>query len=132
MFPLLKTWTKTVFFVAIAASMSAPDCQSTAPSQGTLNVHTNSLTIPPDPFRLVYASNNIASVALGGGTVGVLNTSSLTPTLIREITLPAPFYKRSFGVNGLAITRDKMTVYVSVSLGAKMQLLARLIRSLAL
>jgi hypothetical protein len=108
----------TSFWIA-AAAVSVPDCQSTAPTQNTLfGIQTANLIVPSNPFGLVYASEDIAFASIGIGIVGVLNTSTFTPTLIREIVVPAPFYQGSFGVTGLAITRNKQTVYVSVGPGA--------------
>ena len=106
------------FAASVTAAVSAVECQSVAPAQNTLNVQTANLTVPSNPFGLAYAGNDIAFAAIGDGYVGVLNTSTFTPTLIRKIGIPAPFYERSFGVLGLAITHDKQTVYVSIGRGA--------------
>jgi hypothetical protein len=116
------------FWIAVAAAVSVPDCQSTAPTQNTLiGVHTANLTVPGSPFGLVYASKDVGFAAIdlvsnnaevNSAMIGVLNTSTFMPTLIREITVPAPFYQFSFGVTGLTITHNKQTLYVSVGSGA--------------
>jgi DNA-binding beta-propeller fold protein YncE len=60
----------------------------------------------------------VAFSAFAPGSVGVLNTSTFTPTLIHEIALLPPFYQKSFSVSGLGISHDKQTVYVAVGSGA--------------
>jgi len=111
-------WTVTaVWIAAISASVPVPDCQSIAPTQNTLNVQTGILNVTGSPFGLAYAKNDIAFAALASiDSVSVLNTSTFTPTLIGEISLPAQF--KGLGVFGLAITSDKQTVYASVGPGA--------------
>jgi hypothetical protein len=89
------------FWIAIAAVVSVPDCQSTAPTQNTLvGVHSANLTVPGNPFRLVYAGKAVGFATINlvinnakvdSTIIGVLNTSTFMPTLIREITVQHRF-----------------------------------------
>jgi DNA-binding beta-propeller fold protein YncE len=120
-----------VFWILVAvrtatAAISAPACQSTAPTQSILNnVQTASLTGLDRPFGLVYATNDIAFTATIGsnggsidyGVIGVLNTSTFPPTLLHEITLPSVF-PQPYVIEGLGISHDKRTVYRSMGPGA--------------
>ncbi|KAE8444550.1 hypothetical protein EG329_014474 [Mollisiaceae sp. DMI_Dod_QoI] len=117
---LIKSWiATTVYIIAAAAALSAPACQGPAPSQTTLNVHTANLSLPGPPFGVVYARKDIAFAAIANGNISVLNTSSFTPTIIRQIALPSSFISElGFGVSGLAISHNKKTLYASVGTGA--------------
>ncbi|TVY73271.1 hypothetical protein LSUE1_G006679 [Lachnellula suecica] len=104
--------------VTAAAALLPPDCQTTAPTQEALDVRTANLSVPSFPFGLAYASNSIAFSSLTTGIIGVLNTSNFEPTLIRTITIPAPYYETGYAISGIAITRDKRTLYATVGQGA--------------
>jgi DNA-binding beta-propeller fold protein YncE len=117
------SWIVTaVSFAALSGAVSAPDCQAVAPTQVTLNnITTASLNVTGNhPFGLVYASKDIAFVGLGA-SLGVLNTSTFTPTLIRQISLQDVFTNYPpgiFSAYGLAISRDKRIVYAAIGPGA--------------
>ncbi|KAI1406170.1 cytochrome cd1-nitrite reductase-like protein [Hypoxylon fuscum] len=119
MAPSLRSWivaVVSVTFVA-AASIADPDCQSTAPPQDTINVHTDSVAMPNSPFGLVYANDDIAFVG-AGHKIDMLDTTTFRPTLAREIALPASLNQSQESVNGLALSHDKRHVYASVGPGA--------------
>jgi hypothetical protein len=103
-----------IIFVAITAVLSAPICQTKATTQNTLNVPSANLFVPSNAFGLIYASRDIAFAVIGN-KVGVLNTTTFTPTLVGGIALPSPFAK---GAAGLTITHDRKIVYVAVSVRA--------------
>ena len=88
-----------------------------APPQNSLNtVRTASVSVPSYPFGLVYSSQmDIAFVSLGN-TLGVLNTTAFTPSLIRQISLPAA-YTGSEGALGITLTNDSQYVLVSTGPG---------------
>jgi DNA-binding beta-propeller fold protein YncE len=117
------SWIVTaVSFTAVSGAVSASDCQAAAPTQVTLNnITTASLNVIGNyPFGLVYASKDIAFVGLGT-SLGVLNTSTFAPTLIRQISLQDVFTNAPLGfysAYGLAISRDKRIVYAAIGLGA--------------
>jgi hypothetical protein len=92
------------------AAVSAPDCQIIAPEQKLLNVHTANLNLSGNPFGLLYARKDIAFAAVAKANVVVLNTSTFTPTLIREIALLEPSSLELFSFGGLAITQDKKVI----------------------
>jgi DNA-binding beta-propeller fold protein YncE len=99
-------------------AVSIPLCQRTAPNQTTLNnVNTSLISVPSVPFGLVYSRhNNIAFVALNA-TLGVLNTTTLIPSLLHEIPLPTA-YETPDGAGGITLTHDGRHVLVSVGPGA--------------
>lgn len=83
------------------AGVSLPSCQEAALQQNALtNVRTDSISVPGTPWGIVYASQKDrafvtltglsvnGSVQSGNGTVGVLNTSTFSPSLIHQIPLP--------------------------------------------
>jgi DNA-binding beta-propeller fold protein YncE len=105
--------------ITATAALSAPLCQSVAPVQTVLNVQTANVSAGLDPFGVVYVRPDIAFVAVAGGNITVLNTTTFQPTVIRKIPLPTPFYQRAIdAVNGMAISHDKRTAYVAVGTGA--------------
>jgi hypothetical protein len=115
----LKSWlTVAVAFFGTIGAVSIPDCQITAPNQTTLNsVNTSLISVPPVPFGLVYSlHNDIAFVALNN-TLGVLNTTTFTPSLIHVISLPAT-YTTLDEAGGITLTHDGRHVIVSLGLGA--------------
>lgn len=106
------------FYTAAAALIFAPLCQEVAPTQTILNIQTANLSLSGTPFGVVYARPNIAFVAIENGNISVLNTSNSTPTLIRKILIPSLFFRPAYGMNGLAISHDKRTLYAAVGPGA--------------
>ncbi|KAL9071913.1 MAG: hypothetical protein Q9157_005297 [Trypethelium eluteriae] len=105
-------------------AVSLPGCQLTgAPQQKTLNnVHTGQLSVPGSPFGLVYASQeDIAFVSLDislvNSTLGVLNTSTFTPTLINQVPLQAG-HTNSEGALGITLTHDGRHVLASAGPGS--------------
>jgi DNA-binding beta-propeller fold protein YncE len=101
--------------VGMVVALSPPACQFVAPLQETLDVQTAFLTLQNNPFGLAYASNDIGFVGITSGFT-LLNTSTFPPT--RIYSLATPFGKLNYGVEGLAITRNKRTVYLSSGPGA--------------
>jgi DNA-binding beta-propeller fold protein YncE len=111
------------FALAIACfstigAVSVPGCQAIAPQQKNLSdVHTALISVPTAPFGLVYSRNDdIAFVALNN-TLGVLNTTTFTPTLLHQIKFPAA-YTVLDGAGGITLTHDGRHVIVSVGSGA--------------
>lgn len=104
--------------LAAAATIADPECQSTAPPQHMIQLHTANITVPGSPFGLVYAREDVAFVGLGH-KVGMLDTAAFTPTLTREIAIPAPL-NQSQGeqVSGLTLSHNKRYVYASIGPGA--------------
>jgi DNA-binding beta-propeller fold protein YncE len=104
-------------FLTTVGAVSVPGCQATAPQQKNLSsVRTAFLSVPHVPFGLVYSnSGNIAFVALNS-TLGVLNTTTFTPSLLRQITLPAA-YETLDGTGGITLTHDGRHVLVSLGSG---------------
>lgn len=108
--------------VAAAATVADPECQTTAPQQHTINVHTAHMNMTDPPFGIVYARSDIAFVG-AGFKVDMLNTTSFRPTLAREIMLPESLTQSAESetdgaASGLAVSRDKRYVYASIGLGA--------------
>ena len=123
----------TVFWLAAASfslstvtAVSVPDCQTTAPKQNTLdNVRTSRIGVPGNPFAPVYSKrSDIAFVSIengnstagGNSTLGVLNTTTFTPSLIHQIPLPAAYLQGA--ATGLALTHDGRHVLVAAGPGA--------------
>ncbi|ETN40017.1 uncharacterized protein HMPREF1541_04292 [Cyphellophora europaea CBS 101466] len=102
---------------AIASALSAPACQTLAPTQQALDLPSGNLTLHDRPFGIVFASNDLAFSAIGGA-LAVLNTTALEPTLLHLLPFPRDFYDSGDGAGGLAITQDKSTVYVATGQGA--------------
>ena len=99
--------------IAAVEAILPPSCQTVAPPQKNLTtVRTTEITVPAGPFGVVYAQqNDIAFVSLNT-SLGVLNTSIFTPSLIHEIPLPAP-YVTIGGATGIALTHDGRYVLVT-------------------
>ena len=99
--------------IVTAKAVSVPGCQTVAPPQKNLtSVRTAEVAVPGHPFGIVYArQNNIAFVALNT-SLGVLDTSAFTPSLIHEIPLPAPYVSPT-GATGIALTHDGLHVLVT-------------------
>ncbi|KUJ20801.1 putative isomerase YbhE [Mollisia scopiformis] len=113
----MASWIATAGYITATAALSAPLCQSVAPNQTVLNVQTANVSVPEYPFGVIYARPDVAFVSVVGN-VTVLNTTTFTPTVIRHIPMPTPFYQKIDSVNGFAISHDKKTVYVAVGTGA--------------
>lgn len=98
-----------------AEGILLPGCQTVAPPQKNLtSVRTSfsNSTAPAHPFGVVFSHrNDIAFVALNT-TLGVLNTSTFTSSLIHEIPLPAP-YLTPVGAAGIALTHNGRHVLVT-------------------
>ena len=105
------------WIIAIEA-VAAPGCQTVAPPGKNLtDVRTAKISVPAQPFGVVYARHkDIAFVALNT-SLGVLNTSAFTPSLIHEIPLPAP-YVSPVGSTGIALTHDCRHLLVTASSAA--------------
>ncbi|XXG95659.1 hypothetical protein Hte_001928 [Hypoxylon texense] len=108
--------------IAAAATVADPGCQTTAPQQHTIEVHTARMNMTDPPFGIVYARSDIAFVC-AGFKVDMLNTASFRPTLAREIMLPesltGPAASETDGAaSGLAVSHDKRYVYASIGPGA--------------
>ena len=100
------------WIVAVEA-VSVPGCQTVAPPEKNLTkVRTVEITVPANPFGVVYARQKyIAFVALNT-SLGVLNTSVFIPSLIHEIPLPPPYVSLS-GSTGIALTHDGRHILVT-------------------
>ena len=105
-------------WIGAVGAVTAPGCQTVAPLEKNLtSVRTTEITVPAPPFGVVYAQqSDIAFVALNQ-SLGVLNTSAFTPTLIHEIPLPAPYVSVS-GAAGIGLTHNGRYVLVTASSAA--------------
>jgi DNA-binding beta-propeller fold protein YncE len=104
---------------ATAGTNLLPTCQTTAPTQITLtNVTTAQLVVPEPPFGLVYALEGDIAFAALNDTLGILNTTSPTPSLLHQIPLPANYLKGSTGAAGVALTHNGGHVLVTLGTGA--------------
>ena len=99
--------------IGAVEAVLVPGCQIVAPPEKNLtSVRTAEITVPTHPFGVVYAQqHDIAFVALKT-SLGVLNTSAFTPSLIHEIPLPAPYVSVSGGT-GIALTHNGRHVLVT-------------------
>lgn len=107
-------WLASVLaWIGAVEAVVTPGCQAVAPLEKNLtSVRTAQITVPAHPFGLVYAhKHDIAFVALNT-SLGVLDTSAFTPSLIHEIPLPAP-YESVQGAAGIAITHNGRHVLVT-------------------
>ena len=114
-------------FGAANGQLSPSSCRPTAPTapeQTTLsNVKTALISVPNEPFELVYATkqHDIAFVTLdhdfANSTLGVLNTSTFPPSLAHQIPLP-PAYINYEGASGLTLTNGGRHLFVSAGEGA--------------
>jgi hypothetical protein len=104
---------------ATTGAVLLPSCQTTAPLQKTLaDVSTTQLSVSEPPFGLVYSlQKNLAFAALNA-SLAVLNISSLTPSLLHQIPLPATYLQGSTGAAGIALTHDGRHVLVTLGTGA--------------
>ncbi|MCJ1453212.1 hypothetical protein MMC28_003558 [Mycoblastus sanguinarius] len=102
-------------WIGAVGAVLVPGCQTVAPPEKNLtSVRTAEITVPAPPFGVVYAQqNDIAFVALNTN-LGVLNTSTFTPSLIHEIPLSAPYVGIS-GATGIALTHNGRHVLVTAS-----------------
>ena len=110
--------TIAILLAGFAGALSLPGCQLTAaPQQKTLNnVRTGQVNVSLSPFGLVYAQqDDIAFVALVN-SLGVLNISTFTPSLIHQVPLPSKYE----GAAGIALTHDGQHVFVAAGPGAVM------------
>ena len=105
-------------WIGTAGAVTIPSCQNVAPPEKNLtSVRTTEITVPAPPFGVVYAQqNDIAFVTLNT-SLGVLNTSAFTPSLIHEIPLPASYVSVSGGT-GIALTHNGLYVLVTASSNA--------------
>ncbi|KAI9694833.1 MAG: hypothetical protein M1822_000449 [Bathelium mastoideum] len=100
-------------------AISLPDCQTVAPQQKTLtSVHTSFAHFVNAPFGIIFDSQkDVAFAALVGSrrnsTLGVLDTSTFTPHLIRQIPLPVAFES----VAGVALTHDGQHILLAANTG---------------
>jgi len=116
MAPTYKIIVTILASIGLVSAVLPPICQLVAPPQETLDIQTANLTLTNTPFGVVYASNDVAFVGVGE-SFSVLNTSTFPPTEI--FSFPVHFGNTGFpSVQGLAITHDKKTVYLSVGPGA--------------
>ncbi|KAK3064084.1 hypothetical protein LTS18_010245 [Coniosporium uncinatum] len=99
-------WSTTV------TAVSLPDCSTTAPEQATLDhVRTASVNVSDHPFGLVYATKERAAFVILSTTLGVLDTSTFPPSLIRRVAL-AEAYLSPPGGTSIALTHDGRHVLV--------------------
>ncbi|MEY9949861.1 YncE family protein [Kitasatospora sp. GAS1066B] len=100
-------------------SVSPPTCQSgPAPAQPQLNgVHSASLTVPAQPFGLVYAPKGNVAFTVLQSALGVLSTDSGTPRLVRTVPLPAASLGKE-GATGIALTHDGRELLIAAGSGA--------------
>ena len=105
-------------WIGTAGAVTIPSCQNVAPPEKNLtSVRTTEITVPAPPFGVVYAQQkDIAFVTLNT-SLGVLNTSAFTPSLIHEIPLPASYVSVSGGT-GIALTHNGLYVLVTASSNA--------------
>ena len=105
-------------WIGAVGAVTVPNCQTVAPPEKNLtSVRTAEITVLAPPFGIVYAQqNDIAFVALNT-SLGVLNTSAFTPSLIYEIPLPASYVGVSGGL-GIALTHNGRHVLVTASSAA--------------
>ena len=109
---------ESVLVVALAwlgalEAVSLPGCQTVAPHEKNLtNVRTAQVTVPASPFGAVYAPQKDRAFVALNSSLGVLDTSAFTPSLIHTIPLPAA-YLSSSGATGIALTHDGRFVLVT-------------------
>lgn len=108
--------------ILVAAQIPPATCQQAAPNQTVLHLPSANVSVPTSPWGLAYASDDVAFVSLGA-FVGVLNTSTCTPHLIRTIKLPkySIHSDGSTDDNGaaeLTISKNRKEVWVSLGPGA--------------
>lgn len=105
--------------VAVATAVAPPGCQTgPAPSQPQLTgVRTTSLTVPAQPFGLVYAPTGHVAFAVLQSALGVLSTDSATPRLVRTIPLPAASLGKE-GATGITLTHDGSELLIAAGSGA--------------
>ncbi|KAE9371763.1 nitrous oxide reductase [Stipitochalara longipes BDJ] len=115
MAPSIQFFITILAFISTVSAVSPPACQITAPSQETLNIQNANLTLQSTPFGIIYASEDIAFVGVGE-SFAILNSSTFPPTQISSS--PADFGNKAYTVQGLAISHDKKTVYLSTGPGA--------------
>ncbi|KAK3081196.1 hypothetical protein LTS18_009187 [Coniosporium uncinatum] len=100
-------WSTTV------AAVSLPDCQTTAPEQATLDhVRTVLINVSDHLFGLVYATKERAAFVALNTALGVLYTSTFSPSLIRRVALPEAYLSPPGGT-GIALTHDGRRVLVT-------------------
>ena len=111
-------------FIDSTTATSLPGCQTLAPPQPILSsVRTANISVPGNPFGLVYATlqKDTAFVSLegsspGNSTIGVLDTSSFPPALLYQIPLPTA-YVAGEGAFGLALSRSGTHLFVAAGPG---------------
>lgn len=92
-------------------------CQTAPPPQKNLtDVRTSLVSVPADPFGVVYALHeDVAFVALDDN-LGVLDTTAFTPSLLHQIPLPVKEF--GSGAAGIALTNDGRHVLVTLNTAA--------------
>ena len=102
-------------WIGAVGAVTIPGCQNVAPLQKNLtSVRTAKITVPAPPFGVVYAQQNDIAFMTLNTSLGVLNTSAITPSLIHEIPLPASYVGVSGGT-GIALTHNGRYVLVTAS-----------------
>ena len=104
-------------WIVTVEAVSVPGCQTVAPPEKNLTkVRTAEITVPANPFGVVYArQGDVAFVALNK-SLAVLNTSAFIPSLIHEIPLPATH--GGLSGSGITLTHDGRHVLVTASSAA--------------
>ncbi|KAJ6000749.1 isomerase YbhE [Penicillium waksmanii] len=107
--------------ILVTANIPPAICQQAAPNQTALHLPSVNVSVPTSPWGLAYASDDVAFVSLGA-FVGVLNTSTCAPRLIRTIELPkySIHSDGSTDDNGaaeLTISKNRKEVWVSLGPG---------------
>ena len=105
-------------YSSLAAAVSVPNCQSTAPQQKTLsNVRTTLVNVSGNPFGLTYASHEDIAFATLGNKLGVFNASAFAPSLIHQIPLPQEYVSYE-GALGITLTHDGQNLFLAADVGA--------------
>lgn len=111
-------------WIGAVGAVELPACQGAAPAQKTLdNVRTTYFNITDNPyapsFGLAYSLHkDVAFVALNT-TLGVLDTSTFTPSLLHQLPMPAAYLADNQfpGALGITLTHDGRYVLVSIGPG---------------
>lgn len=101
-------------WLGFCGAVTVPVCQTTAapPEKNLTDVRTAEVAVPAHPFGLAYAHQKDRAFVALNTSLGVFDTSALSPSLIHEIPLPAAALSFN-GATGIGITHDGRYVLVT-------------------
>jgi DNA-binding beta-propeller fold protein YncE len=104
------------WFGAVTAQVEFA-CQTVAPPQKNLtNVRTSLVSVPADPFGVVYALHEDVAFVTLDDNLGVLDTTAFIPSLLHLILLPVKEF--GSGAAGIALTHDGGHILVTLNTAA--------------